>query len=121
MLQIPTLLDVDLSGCLLLTDEPLIALGRQPETSELTSVNMSGCVNLTELGVEGLTAGCPKLLKLDLSNCNHLNDDGALGEGMLWRGSVALLNKLCGLLQPCDTLPSTADGCRRSGCRGAGS
>eukprot|EP00050_Salpingoeca_kvevrii_P007254 m.294857 g.294857 ORF g.294857 m.294857 type:complete len:677 (-) comp13071_c0_seq1:406-2436(-) len=69
-LKLCSLTHVDISNNLYLSDRALFALAR---AVQLTSVNLSGCLNVTDNGVCAILAACPKLRSLNLGNCTSLS------------------------------------------------
>ncbi|GJS95124.1 leucine-rich repeat, cysteine-containing subtype protein [Tanacetum coccineum] len=66
--------ELDLSGCLSITDESLKAIG---ESNSLLILNLSDCL-ITDMGLEYLADGnlMNSLTGLDLSGCDRISDDG---------------------------------------------
>ena len=64
---------VHLSRCFNLTDGAVEALASH--CPGLTTVNLSRCSNLTDGAVEALASHCPELTSVNLSRCSKLTDD----------------------------------------------
>ena len=47
----------------------------------LTSLNLSSCRQVGDVGVQAIGAGCPNLTSLDLTDCNQMSDVGAQAIG----------------------------------------
>ena len=41
---------------------------------QLTALDLSGCIRITDASVIALSNGCPQLTYLDLNDCNHITD-----------------------------------------------
>ena len=70
----PAITTLDLSGCCQLTDEELASLAAG--CPAITTLDLSGCYQLTDVGLERLAAGCPAITTLCLSGCHQLTDAG---------------------------------------------
>lgn len=65
---------LDLSHCLLVTDEGILALANSLPLLQLLAV--SHCPTITEEGISAIAKGCKKLLFLDMSYCHLITDRG---------------------------------------------
>ncbi|XP_055531449.1 uncharacterized protein LOC129722187 [Wyeomyia smithii] len=63
--------ELQISGCFKVTD---FALKQSFQLLELTEVNLSHCVHITEEGIDAMVRNCPSLESIDLSDCYHIND-----------------------------------------------
>ena len=74
-------LSVDLSGCTDITDIGLSALGHG--CSQLQMINLRCCYGITDIGISALGRGCSQLQTINLSCCQGITDIGvsALGDG----------------------------------------
>jgi hypothetical protein len=65
---------VNLSGCTQITDTGLQALTQR--CTGLTSLNLRGCTRITDAGVQALAQRCSGLTRLNLNRCRLITDAG---------------------------------------------
>ena len=77
----PHLTSIDLSGCNSISDIGILALAEG--CHQLTSINLRDCRSISDIGISALAEGCHHLTSIDLSDCNSISDIGvsALAEG----------------------------------------
>ncbi|RLN90712.1 hypothetical protein BBJ28_00020733 [Nothophytophthora sp. Chile5] len=68
----PLLRELDLSGCIGITDMGLLTLIESPISTTLRSLWLRDLSNITETGLSWLADKCPKLLLLDLTGCRKI-------------------------------------------------
>ena len=117
-LYAPSLLSLDLHGCINVTDVVISSLSvgcselQEIIVSECTRIgdagivavadhcpklcviNLSNCQNITDAGIIVLAHGCPQLSSIDLSSCHDITDAGmiALAQGCPQLSSINLYN-----------------------------
>jgi hypothetical protein len=71
----PDLKSVDLAGCVNMTDVGVKSLA---QCAQLQSADLAGCVKVTDAGVQSL-AQCPQLQSVNLQRCDEVTDAGVQG------------------------------------------
>ena len=66
------LASIDLSGCVFISDISMIAIAQG--CPNLTSVNFSDCRYASDIGVLAIVQGCPHLMSIDISYFYHITD-----------------------------------------------
>eukprot|EP00118_Oscarella_pearsei_P012154 m.86967 g.86967 ORF g.86967 m.86967 type:complete len:805 (+) comp36521_c0_seq1:152-2566(+) len=69
--NLPSLISLDLTGCNI-GDQALAALGQN--SLNLKDLNISECVQITDMGLQKFCTNCQNLESLDISNCYNLTD-----------------------------------------------
>ena len=88
----PGLTSIGLSHCPSISDIGVIALAEG--CSQLQSIDLSHCRSISDIGVSSIAGGCPHLTSINLSGCPSISDIGvsALAEGCPHLTSIDLSN-----------------------------
>ena len=70
--QFPRLTSINLSGCKEITDVSVIEIAKG--CSQLTSINLSRCFNTTDASVIEIAKGCSQLTSMNLEYCSNITD-----------------------------------------------
>ena len=70
------LTSIDLTGCQNISNEGVTAIAEG--CHKLTSINLSGCSNISNVVLSTLAEGCHQLTSIDLSHCDGISDEGLL-------------------------------------------
>ena len=103
------LTSIDLSNCARVSDIGVTAIAEG--CHQLTSIDLSYCRRISDIGVSALAEGCPHLTSIDLSYCHGISDIGvsAIVEGCHHLTSIDLRN--CQSISDIG-LTAIAEGCR---------
>ncbi|CAD5189406.1 unnamed protein product [Musa acuminata subsp. malaccensis] len=71
----PLLQTINLAYCTGITDDSLRSLSK---CSNLYTLEIRGCPQVSSLGLAAISVGCQKLTNLDIKKCYHVNDAGIL-------------------------------------------
>lgn len=71
----PLLQTINLAYCTGITDDSLRSLSK---CSNLYTLEIRGCPQVSSLGLAAIAVGCQKLTNLDIKKCYHVNDAGIL-------------------------------------------
>ena len=95
-IDIPSLLSINLAGCIAITNEAISTIA--DGCPKLRSVNLNGCVGVDDAGLTALARGCRDIVSLDVSGCMYITN----------KGVKELLENCC-----CNLQNIGLNGCRR--------
>lgn len=76
----PEVTRLNLSNCAI-TDTALMMMSVSNAAKNLISLNLSGCADISDLGIKVLSQACPKLESINLKNCINITDQAIVSLG----------------------------------------